>query len=125
MHFVGPGDPIVLPEGVDRVDHEAELALVIGEVLRDADPERAMRAVFAVTALNDVTARTLQRRDGQWTRAKGFDTFCPVGPRLVSGLSTESLRVEARVNGETRQEGKHARSSLPLRRVDLVHLPGS
>jgi 2-keto-4-pentenoate hydratase/2-oxohepta-3-ene-1,7-dioic acid hydratase in catechol pathway len=99
-----PEAPIVLPP-VGRVDHEAEVALVIGQRLSHGDTNAARRAIFGVTALNDVTARELQRRDGQWTRAKGFDTFCPVGPRLVTGLDADRLALCARVNGETRQRG--------------------
>jgi 2-keto-4-pentenoate hydratase/2-oxohepta-3-ene-1,7-dioic acid hydratase in catechol pathway len=89
---------------VERVDFEGELAIVIGRTLRLARPERALDAVLGYTCLNDVTARDLQKRDGQWARAKGFDTFCPVGPRIVGGLDPTRLRLTSRVNGETRQD---------------------
>jgi len=99
-----PEAEILLPP-VGRVDHEAEVALVLGERLSGASEEAARRAVFGVTALNDVTARELQKKDVQWTRAKGFDTFCPIGPRVVRGLDPDRLRVSSRVNGEERQSG--------------------
>jgi len=103
---IGPDDPIVLPEWSQRVEHEAELAIVIGKVTKDVSPDRALDHVFGFTAANDVTARDIQRTDDQWTRAKGFDGSCPIGPWIVPGLDTEDLRVAARVNGETRQDGR-------------------
>lgn len=103
---IGPDDPIVLPDWTQRVEHEAELAIVIGKVTKDVSPERALDHVFGFTAANDVTARDIQRSDDQWTRAKGFDGSCPIGPWIVPGLDTEDLQVVARVNGETRQDGR-------------------
>ena len=103
---IGPDDPIVLPEWSQRVEHEAELAIVIGKVTKDVSPDRALDHVFGFTAANDVTARDIQRTDDQWTRAKGFDGSCPIGPWIVPGLDTEDLQVAARVNGETRQDGR-------------------
>lgn len=106
---VGPEEFIVLPPQSQRVEYEAELALVIGRRGRNIRPEEAWNYVLGVTCANDVTARDLQRRDGQWTRAKGFDTFCPVGPWVVLGLSEEEvadLSVVCRVNGEVRQRGR-------------------
>lgn len=103
---IGPDDPIVLPDWTQRVEHEAELAIVIGKVTKDVSPERALDHVFGFTAANDVTARDIQRSDDQWTRAKGFDGSCPIGPWIVPGLDTEDLQVAARVNGETRQDGR-------------------
>jgi 2-keto-4-pentenoate hydratase/2-oxohepta-3-ene-1,7-dioic acid hydratase in catechol pathway len=102
--LLDPGAAILLPP-VGRVDHEAEVALVIGKRLSQASEGEARQALFGVTALNDVTARELQKKDGQWTRAKGFDTFCPVGPRIVRGVDPDRLRVASRVNGEGRQSG--------------------
>jgi 2-keto-4-pentenoate hydratase/2-oxohepta-3-ene-1,7-dioic acid hydratase in catechol pathway len=105
---VGPGQPIFLPPQSERVDYEAELAVVIGRRCRDVAPEEAWDCVLGVTCGNDVTARDLQKRDHQWTRAKGFDTFCPLGPWLVTGLSESDvadLEVICRVNGEVRQQG--------------------
>jgi 2-keto-4-pentenoate hydratase/2-oxohepta-3-ene-1,7-dioic acid hydratase in catechol pathway len=87
------------------VDHEAELGVVIGRpAARLAGPEEALACVFGATCVNDVTARELQERDGQFTRAKGFDTFCPVGPCIATGLDLDRTRVLGRVNGEVRQE---------------------
>ncbi|WP_019137781.1 fumarylacetoacetate hydrolase family protein [Cellulomonas massiliensis] len=103
---IGPDDPIVLPDWSQRVEHEAELAIVIGKVTKDVSPERALDHVFGFTAANDVTARDIQRSDDQWTRAKGFDGSCPIGPWIVPALDTEDLQVTARVNGETRQDGR-------------------
>lgn len=103
---VGPDDPIVLPAWTSHVEHEAELAVVIGKVTKDVSPERALDHVFGYTVANDVTARDAQRTDGQWARAKGFDSACPLGPVVVPGLDVEDLRVTARVNGEVRQDGR-------------------
>lgn len=102
---IGPDEPIVLPPESTRVEHEAEIGVVVGQRLRRADEDQARAAIGGFICANDVTARDLQRTDGQWGRAKGFDTFCPVGPQLVSGLEWETLRVIGRVNGEVRQEG--------------------
>lgn len=105
---IGPSEPILLPQQSQRIEYEAELAVVIGRRCRNVRPDKAWSFVLGVTCANDVTARDLQRRDGQWTRAKGFDTFCPVGPWLVTGLTEEQvsdLRVLCRVNGEERQLG--------------------
>lgn len=106
---IGPGDPIVLTPLSEQVEHEAELAVVIGRRCRNVTPEEAWGCVLGVTCANDVTARDLQRRDGQWTRAKGFDTFCPLGPWLVAGLTAQDvadLEVVCRVNGAVRQRGR-------------------
>lgn len=103
---IGPDDPIVLPDWSQRVEHEAELAVVIGKVTKDVSPEHALEKVFGFTVANDVTARDVQRTDSQWTRAKGFDSSCPLGPWIVPGLEVDDLAVTARVNGETRQSGR-------------------
>jgi 2-keto-4-pentenoate hydratase/2-oxohepta-3-ene-1,7-dioic acid hydratase in catechol pathway len=106
---IGPGAPIVLPPQSQQVEHEAELAVVIKRRCRDVTPEEAWGYVLGGTCGNDVTARDLQRRDSQWTRAKGFDTFCPLGPWLVTGLREEDvadLEIVCRVNGEVRQRGR-------------------
>lgn len=103
---VGPNAPVVLPRISDEVHHEAELAVVMGRVARNIRAEDASQYVLGYTAANDVTARDLQGRDGQWTRAKGFDTFCPLGPAIETELDPrERLAVIARVNGEVRQAG--------------------
>ena len=97
---------IRLPRDSERVDHEGELAAVIGRRLRHAGPEQALAGVLGWTCLNDVTARDLQKKDVQFTRAKGFDTFCPVGPVVVPGLDPRELCVETWVNGTRRQAGR-------------------
>ena len=85
---VGPGDPIVLPAASRRVDYEGELAVVIGRVCRDVPRERVGEVVLGYTCANDVTARDLQKSDGQWWRAKGYDSFCPLGPYLATGIDS-------------------------------------
>ncbi|HEX2031427.1 MAG TPA: fumarylacetoacetate hydrolase family protein [Actinomycetota bacterium] len=103
---IGPGDPIPLPPGAGRVDHEAELAVVMGRLCRRVDEADALRYVLGYTCANDVTAREWQKQDGQWARAKGSDGFCPLGPWIDTELDPADVGVEARVNGETRQSGR-------------------
>ncbi|MGH2815020.1 MAG: fumarylacetoacetate hydrolase family protein, partial [Actinomycetota bacterium] len=108
---IGPGDPILRPEGVGRVDFEGELAVVVGKLVRRLSPADAIQAVLGFTCANDVTARDLQRADGQWTRAKGFDTFCPIGPWIVTDLDVGDLEVRCEVGRdpeemEVRQLGR-------------------
>jgi 2-keto-4-pentenoate hydratase/2-oxohepta-3-ene-1,7-dioic acid hydratase in catechol pathway len=103
--IVGDEADVVYPRASARVDHEAELAVVMGRHCKDVSEGAALDYVRGYTCANDVTARDLQESDEQWTRAKGFDTFCPLGPRLVEDLDPASLRVAARVNGEVRQAG--------------------
>jgi len=108
---VGPGAAIELPPLSEQVEHEGELALVIGRRCRGVAPERAWEYVLGVSCANDVTARDLQRRDPQWTRGKGFDTFCPVGPWVAAGLAEDAvadLEVGCRVNGTDRQRARTA-----------------
>lgn len=100
-----PEGKIVMPKLSQRVDFEGELAVVIGEKCRNATEKEALRFVRGYTCANDVTARDLQKSDGQWTRGKGFDTFCPVGPFVSDEVSPEALDLETRVNGEIRQKG--------------------
>jgi 2-keto-4-pentenoate hydratase/2-oxohepta-3-ene-1,7-dioic acid hydratase in catechol pathway len=101
---IGPGDTIEIPVWAGRVDHEAEMGIVIGRTARDVpDPEAAGAHILGAVCVNDVTARELQDKDVQFTRAKGFDTFCPVGPCVATGLDYGRLRVEGRVNGAVRQ----------------------
>jgi 2-keto-4-pentenoate hydratase/2-oxohepta-3-ene-1,7-dioic acid hydratase in catechol pathway len=112
---IGPGEPIRHPSWVGRVDHEAELAIVIGRQTRCLPgPETALDHVFAATCVNDVTARELQDRDVQFTRAKSFDTFCPLGPCLATGLDLGRLHVEGRVNGAVRQKGSTEDMVFPV-----------
>jgi 2-keto-4-pentenoate hydratase/2-oxohepta-3-ene-1,7-dioic acid hydratase in catechol pathway len=118
--LLADGAPIVLPAASGRVEHEGEVAVVIGRRLRHAEDAAAREAISHVLPLNDVTARDLQRSDGQWTRAKGFDTFCPVGtPVAVADLPgrLEDLSVRTRVNGEPRQHGRVAEMIVPVASV--------
>lgn len=103
---IGPGDAIVLPPESSQVEFEGELAVVIGRIARRVSEADAPSVVFGYTIANDVTARDLQRSDGQWTRAKGFDTFCPLGPVIDTELDLERGTIETSVNGERRQEGR-------------------
>jgi 2-keto-4-pentenoate hydratase/2-oxohepta-3-ene-1,7-dioic acid hydratase in catechol pathway len=104
--LIGDGDTIVLPGVSQRVEFEAEIGIVIGKRLRHADLAEAERAVAGYTCVNDVTCRDLQQTDGQWGRAKGFDTFCPVGPRVAEGLDWRTLELICRVNGVERQRAR-------------------
>ena len=103
---IGPGDPIVLPAASQRVDYEGELAVVIGRVCRDVPRERVGEVVLGYTCANDVTARDLQKSDGQWWRAKGYDSFCPLGPYLATGIDPRDLRVTTRLDGAVVQDGR-------------------
>ncbi len=103
----GPGDAIKYPVKVtERVDFEGELAVIIGRLCRQVPPERADEVIFGYTCANDVTARDLQARDGQWTRAKGFDTFCPLGPWMETGTNPADLDLTTTVNGAVRQQAR-------------------
>jgi 2-keto-4-pentenoate hydratase/2-oxohepta-3-ene-1,7-dioic acid hydratase in catechol pathway len=108
---IGLGDAIVMPPQSERVDYEGELAVVIGKIARNVTPAEALDHVFGYTVANDVTARDLQEKDGQWTRAKGFDTFCPLGPVIETELASGAM-LRTRLNGELKQEA-------PL--TDMVH----
>lgn len=113
--LIGPGDAIVLPRQSAQVEHEGEIAVVIGARARHVAVEQALRHVAAYAPLNDVTARDLQKTDGQWTRAKGFDTFCPLGkPVPANGRDPAALEVVCRVNGEVRQHGRAADMVFPV-----------
>lgn len=105
---IGGGAAIVLPPASQRVEFEGEIGVVIGATLRHATEAEARGAVRGVVALNDVTARDLQRSDGQWTRAKGFDTFCPIGAEAPAPADLSALEVVTHVNGEERQRGRAA-----------------
>jgi 2-keto-4-pentenoate hydratase/2-oxohepta-3-ene-1,7-dioic acid hydratase in catechol pathway len=109
---IGPGEPIVLPRvAPQRVDYEAELGVVIGRRTRGVSVDEALDAVAGYVCVNDVSARDVQRLDGQWTRAKSFDTFCPVGPRLVPAdeiPDPQALRIRCLVNGEALQDSSTA-----------------
>jgi len=104
---IGPRDAIRLPPESKQVEHEAELAVVIGPPgARRVDRAGAQRAIFGYTCANDVTARDLQRSDGQWTRAKGFDSFCPLGPWIVTDVDVSDLEIRCEVGEEVRQLGR-------------------
>ncbi|HTR70270.1 MAG TPA: fumarylacetoacetate hydrolase family protein [Mycobacteriales bacterium] len=103
---VGPGEPIFAPPSSTRVDYEGELAVVIGRLCRDVPEERAMDVVLGYTCGNDVTARDQQKTDGQWSRAKGYDTFCPLGPWIQTDLDVADLAIRTRLNGELKQDGR-------------------
>jgi 2-keto-4-pentenoate hydratase/2-oxohepta-3-ene-1,7-dioic acid hydratase in catechol pathway len=105
---VGPGEPIVIPWQSEHVEHEAELAVVIGRLCRNVPEEAVPDVVLGYTCANDVTARDLQRTDGQWGRAKGFDSFCPLGPWIQTDLDVADARIRGSVNGIVRQDGSTA-----------------
>jgi 2-keto-4-pentenoate hydratase/2-oxohepta-3-ene-1,7-dioic acid hydratase in catechol pathway len=105
---IGPGDAIKYPPQSTNVHFEGELAVVIGRLCSDVPAERAAEVIFGYTVANDVTARDLQRSDGQWTRAKGFDTFCPLGPWIVTDLDVSDLALTTELNGELKQAGRTA-----------------
>ena len=104
--LIGPGETILLPGVSQQVEFEAEIGVVIERRIRNADAAAAERAIGGFVCVNDVTCRDLQKTDGQWGRAKGFDTFCPVGPRVAPGLDWRGLEVICRVNGIQRQRAK-------------------
>lgn len=103
---IGPGDAIQVPEWAGRVDHEAELGLVIGRRAHRVPLDQAQDHILGLIAVNDVTARDLQNKDGQYTRCKGFDTFAPIGPCIATGLDGKDLSVRAYVNGQIRQDSR-------------------
>ncbi len=105
---IAPGAPIVMPKASQRVDFEGEVGVVIGAPLRKATPAECVAGIRGVVALNDVTARDLQKSDGQWTRGKGFDTFCPIGPVWAGVPPLDAITVVTRVNGEEKQRASSA-----------------
>jgi 2-keto-4-pentenoate hydratase/2-oxohepta-3-ene-1,7-dioic acid hydratase in catechol pathway len=115
--IIGAGVPIQLPPSTSMVHHEGELAAVIGRPCKDVPAARAAENILGYTISNDVTARDLQKKDGQWTRAKGYDTFCPVGPWIVTDVDPADLDLRTEVNGELRQ---HSRTSLMIHDVGVI-----
>ena len=109
---VGPGEPVVIPELTEEVSFEGELAVIIGRMCKDIEPEEVRKVIFGYTIANDVTARDLQRGDGQWARAKGLDTFCPLGPWIETDLDPQDVRIVTTLDGEIRQDGHSS---------DMVH----
>ncbi len=120
--LIGPGEPILLPAISSRVEHEAEIAVVVGHRLRNVSGEQAAAGIGGIACANDVTARDLQAVDGQWSRAKGFDTFCPVGPVAV-GCDWRGLQIICRVNGVERQRGRSADMVFPIPAI-LAYVAG-
>jgi 2-keto-4-pentenoate hydratase/2-oxohepta-3-ene-1,7-dioic acid hydratase in catechol pathway len=104
--IIGPDEAIQLPWQSEHVDHEAELAIVIGRFCRDVPIERVPEVILGYTCANDVSARDLQKADGQWGRAKGFDTFCPLGPWISTSVDLDDARIACIVDGEVRQNGQ-------------------
>lgn len=103
---IGPEEDIVHPDVSERVDYEAELGVVISRKAKNVEETEAANYIFGFTCVNDVTARDLQKKDGQWSRAKGFDTFCPVGPWIIPKINYQDVLVEGILNGEVRQSGR-------------------
>jgi 2-keto-4-pentenoate hydratase/2-oxohepta-3-ene-1,7-dioic acid hydratase in catechol pathway len=113
--LIDSGQEIVLPTWAGRIEYEGEIAVVIGRPARNVSPADAWKHVSGIVPLNDVTARELQKKDGQWARAKGFDTFCPVGtPVATSGKDLQNLEVLTRVHGRVKQHGKVSDMAVPI-----------
>ncbi len=113
--IIGEGDTIILPKASNRVDYEAEIAVVISKDCKNIKAGDAKDYILGYTCLNDVTARDLQKIDGQWTRSKGFDTFCPIGPCIETDLDCSDLRISATLNGKIVQDSstKHMLTNIP------------
>jgi 2-keto-4-pentenoate hydratase/2-oxohepta-3-ene-1,7-dioic acid hydratase in catechol pathway len=111
---IGPGEAIVYPPISQRVDYEAELAVVIGRRARNVSAGEALDFVLGYTCADDVTARDLQRKDEQWTRSKSFDTFCPLGPWIVTDPDPNDLAIQCRVNGAVKQQSRTSRMIFPV-----------
>ena len=116
---IGPGDTIVWPAMAPTIDYEAELAIVIGRVCKEVPRERVKDVIFGYTMANDVTSRELQKRDGQWMRAKSFDTFCPIGPWIETEFVPGTQRITTTLNGEIKQDAKL--SDMIFKVEDIVH----
>ena len=122
--LISDGEPIVLPPESQQVEHEGEIALIIGSRARHVPEERAMALIAGYAPLNDVTARDLQKTDGQWARAKGFDTFCPLGtPVPADEVDAAGLELVCRVNGEVRQQGRATEMAFGFARL-LAYISG-
>jgi 2-keto-4-pentenoate hydratase/2-oxohepta-3-ene-1,7-dioic acid hydratase in catechol pathway len=120
---IGPGDTIVWPAMAPSIDYEAELAIVIGRICKDVPKEKINDVIFGYTLANDVTCRELQKKDGQWARAKGFDTFCPLGPWIETDFVPGNQRITTTVNGEVKQDGKL--SDMIFKVADIVNFVSS
>ena len=115
--LIASGEAIERPAGFQRVDYEGELGVVIGQRARKVPKTHALDVVMGYVCVNDMTVRDIQKKDGQWVRAKGFDTLCPLGPRIVAGLDPRNLAIKTRVNGVTKQD-----SSTSDLIFDVAHL---
>ncbi|MFD6455713.1 fumarylacetoacetate hydrolase family protein, partial [Nocardia sp. NPDC060220] len=115
--IIGPNASIILPPSSSQVDYEGELAVVIGRPCKDVAAAKASEVILGYTIANDVTARDQQRHDGQWTRAKGYDTFCPLGPWIETALDPSDLEIVTEVDGEVRQR---SRTSLFLHDIPKI-----
>ena len=104
--LIGHGESISLTDHTSRIEHEAELAVIIKDRIKDISPQEALTHILGYTCANDVSHRPFQRSDGQWCRAKSFDTFCPLGPYVVTDIDPGALKIECRVNGEVRQSSR-------------------
>jgi len=111
---IGPGEIIVFPKMCTQLDYEAEVAVVIKKICRRITPEKAGEYILGYTCFNDITARDLQKKDGQWTRAKSFDTFSPLGPFIVTGLNPADLMIELRLNGQVKQSSSTKNLIFPI-----------
>ena len=111
---IGTGDTVVYPQGVTRLDYEAELAIVIKKKARNIAESDVANYIFGYTCLNDVTARDLQKKDGQWTRAKSFDTFCPIGPWIETDFDSSEKTISARLNGHEKQRSSTSQFIFPI-----------
>lgn len=117
---IGDGEEIRIPSASNQVEHEGEIGVVVGKLLRNVAEENALEGIHGIVCVNDVTARDLQKADSQWTRGKGFDTFCPTGSQVVplgDLKALDELEVYCRVNGEGRQHGKVADMAFPIPRI--------
>jgi len=114
---IGPGDPIVIPSISKRVDYEGELGIVIGKQVKHVSEDEAETAIAGFICFNDVTARDLQYKDKQWTRAKSFDTFAPMGPWLVAGLDPSDLALKTELNGKVVQSTTTAQLIFPVKQI--------
>ncbi|MFH1248059.1 MAG: fumarylacetoacetate hydrolase family protein [Candidatus Omnitrophota bacterium] len=115
--LLGMGGKILYPKIARRLDYEAELALVIGKQAKHVPESRALDYVLGFSCLNDVTARDIQKKDGQWTRSKSFDTFCPFGPWLTTGIDPDNLKVRSYLNGLLMQDSSTSNFIFPVRRI--------
>jgi 2-keto-4-pentenoate hydratase/2-oxohepta-3-ene-1,7-dioic acid hydratase in catechol pathway len=111
---IGPDEDIIYPPGIGRIDYEAELAVVIKKKCKHIRQQEADDFILGYTCLNDITARDIQKKDGQWTRAKSFDTFCPIGPWIETHIDPENLRIRCYLNGDIRQDSATSNFIFPV-----------